>query len=96
MHFIRTHPEIKNHTLFDEQGKEIQLYTLIEMVEKETAQAYGGCTNCYGKGYSTVEEFIEGGHGNSYRRTKLNPYRPCEKCDRGKQIRELIHHIKFI
>lgn len=60
---------------------------------KETEKAFGGCTNCYGKGYATVNDRWSGygtdgdiggleGHvsgGNP------NAMKFC-KCDRGKQI----------
>lgn len=61
---------------------------------EEIAKAYGGCTNCYGKGYATinnrwsgyatdgdiggVEGYISGG--------KANAMKFC-KCERGKQLK---------
>ena len=59
---------------------------------EEEAKAFGGCRNCYGKGYSTVIEneishadFI--GDKTSVR--ELPPMRFC-KCDRGEQLKKLI------
>ena len=52
------------------------------------SKAYGGCTKCYGKGYSTriydeigYEDF--GGEGFVDKEKK--EYKPCS-CDRGRQI----------
>lgn len=44
-------------------------------------KAFGGCHNCYGKGYSTVLQFAEGGGS----RTKLEVMRYCW-CARGIQL----------
>lgn len=62
---------------------------------KETEKAFGGCTNCYGKGYSTVKVQAGGedeftGESISY---ELEPIVPC-KCDRGKQIEKILERIK--
>lgn len=46
----------------------------------ETAKAFGGCTNCYGKGYSTQI------------RDKKTMYDTCS-CPRGKQVLTLIGDI---
>jgi len=59
-----------------------------EHIRKQTEKAFGGCTNCYGKGYSTTKEFCT---GRNYREEK-NPVHPCD-CDRGKQIAEIIRPL---
>ena len=59
-----------------------------EHIRKQTEKAFGGCTNCYGKGYSTNKEVWT---GLNYREEK-NPIHPCE-CDRGKQIAEIIRPL---
>lgn len=56
---------------------------------EEQAKAYGGCTSCYGKGYSTTRETQT---GRNYFQ-ELFPYLPCKECDRGKQIKELIARL---
>ncbi len=53
---------------------------------QEAEKAYGACHLCYGKGYSTVKSFLGGRHFL----VTNDPYEPCPKCDRGKQIGELI------
>lgn len=59
---------------------------------KDTAKAYGDCNLCYGKGYSTTLEWIEGAEdfgGDGTPRTQLPIVRPC-RCERGKQIEQII------
>lgn len=63
----------------------------------DTAKAYGGCTNCYGKGYATVNDrwhghdtdtdigspggYVSGGNANAMKFCK---------CERGKQLEKLL------
>jgi len=70
--------------------------TITHSIEKKTAKAFGGCTKCYGKGYSTViqnvtahADFI----GDTTTVTELDRVHPCS-CDRGKQIEEMRHSIE--
>ena len=58
----------------------------------ETARAYGGCTNCYGKGYATAIGYMSGvdtgtdiGSPGGYLKHQNNVMRYCD-CDRGKQL----------
>lgn len=63
---------------------------------KETEKAYGGCRNCFGKGYSTVIEYASGydtdqdigspGGKVHYRKPDI---RFCT-CDRGKQLEKQV------
>lgn len=71
------------------------LLDAIEHEVDETAKAYGGCTNCYGKGYATVIDFMRGvdtdtdigGTGESVH-YRNSPMRYCT-CPRGVQLQEL-------
>lgn len=86
----RAHGE-ENHTCGNTKVQE-----LLSRVEALTAKAYGGCTSCYGKGYSTSKTYTSGaedfgGEGFSH---ENNPYIPCPKCDRGKQIERLMEYIE--
>ena len=59
---------------------------------KDASKAFGGCNLCYGKGYSTTLEWIEGAEdfgGDGTPRTKLPVVRPC-RCERGNGIREVM------
>jgi len=49
---------------------------------KEAEKAYGGCHNCFGKGFSTFR------HGETYRGTTHNEGTEVKfcTCDRGKQL----------
>lgn len=54
-------------------------------LEEKITKAFGGCTNCYGKGYATVKV----NHvGRNYFK-EANPMKFCD-CDRGKQLSELL------
>jgi hypothetical protein len=61
--------------------------TALETERRQTAKAYGGCTDCYGKGYSTqqVGEVRGGGMTFDVPKKVINF---C-KCDRGAQLKEL-------
>lgn len=54
----------------------------IALARQEEAVAYGGCTNCYGKGYSTTKMYASGRRFTQ----EQNPYIPCKECDRGAQF----------
>jgi len=64
---------------------------LLTRATAEAEKAFGGCKNCYGKGYSTVRETA-----GSYRTGVwlLDSYIPCPKCDRGKQIQEMKEYMR--
>ena len=58
----------------------------------EVIKAFGGCTKCYGKGYSTskrqAQAFKDFGHEKASK-WELDPVIPCS-CDRGKQLKEIL------
>lgn len=59
---------------------------VIVMFVQEQTKAFGGCTNCYGKGYATVRQ------GETYRgktHNLRNQVRYCD-CPRGQQLSELV------
>lgn len=85
--FDKKYPMGTFHT--DEDRKSIK--TFITQTEALTAKAYGGCTSCYGKGYSTSKTYTSGGRDFTY---ENNPYIPCPKCDRGKQIERLMEYTE--
>lgn len=67
-----------------------------EKREKEVAKAFGGCTKCYGKGYSTYRHGISGVEdfgGDGFERAPKTHMIYCS-CDRGKQLEELKEHQK--
>jgi hypothetical protein len=63
------------------------LHFVYKMVDHYSA-AFGGCTDCYGKGYATVRE-VASGH-DEYTGQEYNEQLPlirfC-KCDRGMQLK---------
>jgi hypothetical protein len=50
----------------------------------EAEKAFGGCKNCYGKGYATTQGFVSGGG----KKWQTSPIKYCI-CDRGKQLQSL-------
>ena len=64
--------------------------------EKQVAKAFGGCTNCYGKGYATVNDRWHrygtdgdiGGFEGHISGGNANAMKFC-KCERGKQLSAL-------
>jgi hypothetical protein len=76
----------------------------IQEAEKRTAKAYGGCTNCYGKGYRTKLDFTTGYDDFKTEGFKIQnaSYESCSHCERGKQIEKLLgeaekrHTIKVL
>jgi len=70
---------------------------LIKSDREEIAKAYGGCTNCYGKGYSTVKSQIngygtDGDIGGFEGRIHIDTpvqMKYCD-CDRGAQLEKLL------
>lgn len=68
-----------------------EIVALLSSKLEEQAKAFGGCKNCYGKGYAT--QMVQAGGtdewtGKNYA-WEVNPIRPCD-CERGKGIQELI------
>lgn len=60
-----------------------EIVAFCESMIKKTEQAFGGCTLCYGKGYSTtIEQHKEEGHGPGIS-VKTAVFCTCE---RGKQL----------
>lgn len=72
----------------DPRIQTLLLYSV--MLIRETIVAFGSCTSCYGKGYSTQRETA----GTSRGVWELFPYLPCAYCDRGKQIAKLIEDVR--
>lgn len=62
-------------------------------IRAEVGKAYGGCTNCYGKGYATsirvYESYVDFGPEKA-ERWYPSPIVPCPKCERGKEIKKLL------
>jgi hypothetical protein len=64
----------------------------------ETAKAYGGCTKCYGKGYSTervgktrvMADFV--GDKTYVSAPEHIEYHPCT-CERGKQFEKILKEL---
>jgi hypothetical protein len=64
-------------------------YTELQKAKQETAKAYGGCTDCYGKGFASYSTAHIGRH---YYKKVDNPVF-C-KCDRGKQLEAQVKKVK--
>ena len=60
------------------------IQTEIAEAERRAGKAFGGCTKCYGKGYSTSISYNAGG-GKKWRKPLINY---CT-CDRGEQLEQL-------
>lgn len=68
------------------------LSNLLSSQRKEIEKAFGGCRNCWGKGFATVKaqaQSFEDFGGEKTEIFELDPIRPCS-CDRGKQIKEML------
>jgi hypothetical protein len=65
--------------------------------EEAVAKAYGGCTNCYGKGYATYRSGTRSEADfpgdKAYVNEPTTNYIPCDKCERGKQFEEVLASI---
>lgn len=70
-----------------------------EQAREETAKAFGGCKNCYGKGYATVLQFAEAGMPDfdsddvRNKRWKLPEIRFCS-CGRGKELKKRLEQAR--
>ena len=63
---------------------------LLTQERKQTEKAFGGCLNCYGKGYCTTLEFANLSadfFGDETKVYELPEMRFC-KCDRGKELQK--------
>lgn len=72
-----------------------RIMDIFDLAIKQTEKAFGGCKNCYGKGYSTTKQYATSHKDFGDEKTgtwELDPIHPCS-CDRGKQIVELIANI---
>ena len=69
----------------DQAAMRDEVLALITSRDQQIAKAYGGCTNCYGKGYSTYS-------GEYSARDMSWPDEKVKYCDcsRGKQL-EVVH-----
>lgn len=64
--------------------------------ENELKKSFGGCTNCYGKGYATVQSQINGygtdgdigGYEGKFKQDLPIQVKYCD-CSRGKQLQGL-------
>lgn len=52
-------------------------------------KAYGGCRNCYGKGYATKQDFVQA--VRSGKKYPSDPMKYCT-CDRGQQLEKLVSY----
>lgn len=83
-----------------EPGWSLNLEKALTSFRDKTEKAYGGCKYCYGKGYSTQIENYSGhgesdmGEGDIVIDDAAPYYLPCTKCDRGKQITEMMGKIR--
>lgn len=70
-----------------------KIETAYEAGQEQSKRAFGGCSYCYGKGYSTQLEHYSGrgeadmGQGDVVINRQAPYYLPCS-CDRGKQFEE--------
>ena len=74
---------------FHEAKAKIQ--ELITQARLETEKAFGGCKDCYGKGYATVRSGIIGYEdfgGDGFKTPPTNKMKYC-KCKRGEQLATL-------
>lgn len=71
-----------------------KILAFIENVEmtavERTEKAFGGCKNCYGKGYATVLDHSGNARIGYWKNEKV---RTCD-CERGKQLAEVLREIK--
>lgn len=80
------------HGGVDEHVLRGSLCDLERTAREETAKAYGGCSDCRGKGYSTQKHQYTSHKDFGDESTGTwegNPIIPCE-CERGEQIKEVM------
>ena len=73
-----------------------EILPLISDAKKEAEKAYGGCHNCYGKGYATTIDYLTSfpdfiGDKGFKRQNDLMRF--CN-CNRGKQLEAIINTLK--
>ncbi len=69
-----------------------EMYRMADRRVEEAEKAYGGCHNCYGKGYATVNSRWAGSDewtGERFAGGNANDMKFCT-CDRGKQLKHLV------
>lgn len=76
-----------------ERGAALVFFTDAFRIMDKLVKAFGGCDNCFGKGYGTKTEFYSSGSGDfEYKRpiTKMTDPIVCCVCPRGKQLKKLM------
>lgn len=96
------------HSVIDQNGVQTIIYerlspyelklaisALLDEARIETERAYGGCYNCYGKGYSTVNYIEQGFDDFAHEGYKLDKHvmKFCG-CSRGKQLEIELTQLK--
>jgi hypothetical protein len=84
----------EEHLEFERIEKE-SMQEIIQELEASIGKQYGGCTNCYGKGYCTNIDKLSGSDewtGQRYEES-TDYYLPC-LCNRGEQIKEMQASIR--
>lgn len=63
---------------------------------EEASKAFGGCTDCYGKGYATTIDYTVGhpDFSDDPEYMKQNPIMRFCDCDRGKQLKKHYNDIQ--
>lgn len=72
------------------------LNEIFDQIRQETEKAFGGCKNCYGKGWASVIEYALGAEdfgGDGIPKYKLPEIRFCS-CERGKELRKRFDQIR--
>ena len=65
-----------------------ELASIVEEEKQELVKAFGGCTKCYGKGYSTVRRGLSYRKNGVYATHEINQDMDYCSCERGKQLRD--------
>ncbi len=94
--FANYSDEASYHIEKDSEEAKAKLLALVKEAEAKTAKAYGGCTNCYGKGYATVnDQWVGvdtdqdiGSPGGVVRGGSPTAMKFCT-CDRGELLKQL-------
>lgn len=66
--------------------------SILKQLVAQEAKAFGGCRNCYGKGYATVISGLRGHAdfgGDGFQSPPTTHIKYCS-CDRGKQSQQLV------
>lgn len=76
-----------------------KVLNLITQHQEEMVKAFGGCTNCYGKGYATTIQYAQEGmpdfgeDDGQRLKWKLPEMRFCN-CARGRDLKKIITTLK--